>query len=205
MQRKLLLTVPALTLILFASTTAYANGGGGGGGGWWESMSGPGRWKVASGFFTFCFEPFGKHVNDKKCKLDGAERKMWVNLGGSFAWTGEEEDDQATVKNPGLRAYSFEPSVDFDVLSIHDYAPIQLGVGGGVHYFNGEDVGFWRASIEPRISIGFWRIKGGYLTFRYTLKYFFKGFTAADFGDPNGTFDTNGGDWVQSGAIVYRF
>ena len=206
MQRKLLLTIPALTLILFASTTAYANGGGGGGAGWWERMSGPGGWKVVSGFYTLCFEPLGKHVpKGEKCALDGSERKMWLNLGGSFSWTGEEEDDQATVQNPSIRAYSFEPPVDFDVYSILDYAPIQLGVGGGIHYFDGEGVGVWRASIEPRINIGFLRIKGGYLTIRYTAKYFFKGFTAADFGDPSGTFNTNGGDWVHSGAIIYRF
>ena len=202
MQRKLFLTIPVLTLILFASTTAYGAEGGGGGN-WWEGMSGPGPWKGVFGFYSFCFEPqdFGEH--DHECSID--ERKMWLNLGGSYMWADEEEGDETEVQSPSLRAYSFEPSVDFRIHKLLGYAPIFLGMGAGIHYFNGEDVGLWRASIEPRVSIVFPRIirEELYIQIRYTAKYFYTGFSSADFGDPTGTFDTDGGETIQTLAVIF--
>ena len=172
----------------------------GGGGGFWEKMSGPGAWKYFFGSLRTCLDREEKRdeadEDSEVCTL--TKNRVWLNLGGSYAWTGEE--DREDLQSPDLKQISIEPSVDLRVVNLFNYAPLHLGLGAGVHWFWGEDVGLTRASLEPRVVVIYWRPERLGLDFgvRYAVKFFFKGFTAEDFGDPTGTFTTNGTDAIHT-------
>ena len=180
----------AVGLVFGLATSSAADGGGGGG--FWEKMSGPGKWAYWYGYYSICL----KGDNCKIPTLTGT--RLWLNLGGSFASTGDVDRDD--LQSPDLKQISIEPSVDLRVVNLFNYAPLHLGLGAGVHWFWGEDVGLTRASLEPRVVVIYWRPERLGLDFgvRYAVKFFFKGFTAEDFGDPTGTFTTNGTDAVHT-------
>lgn len=191
----------AVGLVLGVAASSAADGGGGGG--FWERMSGPGKWAYGYGYFSLCLKGEKITVGDKqRCRYTGG--RVWLNLGGSFATTGDE--NRQDLKSPDLRAISFEPSLDFRVLPRggDGASPRALfvGVGAGAHRFWGEDVGFTRASVSLRLSAIVYRHKEGtYLGVRYTFGAFLDGFTAADFGDPSGTYTTNGADRAQTLSV----
>lgn len=176
-------------------TESAAQGRGGTGGGFWEKMSGPGRWKYASASLSLCL----LRDEDTGSKLFcGPEAgRLWLNLGGTYAWAGPEEGEE--LQSPSLKQGSFEPSLDMKAITLFNYAPVFFGIGGGIHNFRGEGVGLTRGSIEARFGIIFLHLgESKYLGFRFARRVFFEGFTAADFGDPTGTFTTNGTDVVNT-------
>ena len=179
-----------LSMVLFASL-ANARGRGGGGGGFWEKMSGPGLWKGGSGFYSIC-------IDDRPyCQLDTTD--YWLNFSVSFMTAGPEESEE--LQSPSLRAISFEPSLDYRL--VKKSRPVYVGFGGGIHRFSGTGVGFTRVSFEPRASWVFWRPgRRAYFELRYAFKIFFQGFTAADFGNPEGRFTTNGTDTLHTLGVV---
>jgi len=186
--------------LVFGACIPDAAAQGGGGGGFWEKMSGPGKWAYGYGYYSVCIRCGGSSVRT----LTG--RRTWLNLGGSFASTGDENRPGELV-SPDLRALSFEPSMDFRVLPLRREDTAQallVGVGAGVHRFWGEDVGFWRGSAEFRLTGVLYRRHNAYLGIRATAKVFPTGFTAADFGDPTGSYTTDGADWVYSFAGFFH-
>lgn len=187
--------------LVFGAVVTDVAAQGGGGGGFWEKMSGPGKWAYGYGYYSICLK-CDNGVESKARTLTGTP--LWLNLGGSFASTGDENRPGELV-SPDLRALSFEPSVDLRVWKCHEGAPaLLLGVGAGVHRFWGEDVGFWRGSVEARVTGVLVQRKGAYLGVRGIAKLFPEGFTAADFGDPTGTYSTNGADWVYSFSLFFH-
>jgi hypothetical protein len=185
----------AVGLVFGLVTNSAADGGGGGG--FWEKMSGPGKWAYGYAYYSICLK--GDSCEEGKVPTFTGAR-LWLNLGGSFATTGDENRAGELV-SPDLRAISFEPSVDFRVVNWHENAPILVGVGAGVHRFWGEDVGFTRASVALRVSAILFRHEGAYVGVRYTFGAFLEGFSAADFGDPLGTYSTNGADRAQTFSL----
>ena len=185
----------AVGLVFGASVTdAAAQGRGGAGGGFWEKMSGPGRWRYGSAYVSPCLK--GKRIPGSECFCEPEGGDLWLNLGGSFAWT--EAEDREDLESPPLQQISFEPSLDLRATTLFGYAPLYFGIGGGVHHFWGQDVSLTRGSIEARFGIIFWRPGSLNFGFRFARKVFFEGFTAGDFGDPTGTFTTNGTDVVST-------
>jgi hypothetical protein len=196
----------AAGLLFGMVTTAAADGGGGGG--FWEKMSGPGKWAYGYGYFSLCLNGPKVTVENNKERCRYTSGLVWLNLGGSFATTGDES--RRDLMSPDLKAYSFEPSVDFRVWpwptqDVADRGPARalfVGVGAGVHHFRGEDVAFTRPSVSLRLSAIVYRHKEGtYLGVRYTLGAFLEGFTAEDFGDPVGSYSTNGADRAQTLSV----
>jgi hypothetical protein len=51
------------------------------------------------------------------------------------------------------------------------------------------------------VSAILFRHEGAYVGVRYTLGAFLEGFSAADFGDPLGTYSTNGADRAQTFSL----
>lgn len=184
--------------LVFGAFVTDSAAQGGGGGGFWERMSGPGKWAYGYAYYSVCLKDDKRDEEKRDCTLSGA--RLWLNLGGSFATTGDENRPGELV-SPDLRALSFEPSVDFRVVNWRKNAPLLVGVGAGVHRFSGEDVGFTRASLALRVSGILFRHEGAYVGVRYTLGAFLKGFSAADFGDPLGTYSTNGADKAQTFSL----
>ena len=84
-------------------------------------------------------------------------------------------------------------------------APIFIGFGAGAYRFFGEDVGLWRFAIEPRVSIALPLKDTLYVELRYTLKYFYGGFSTDDFGGPMDGFNTDGGDAIQTLSLTVGF
>ncbi len=181
----------AVVCLLLLSVAGASAARGGGGGGFWEKMSGPGEWFWVSGFLGYC----GKLDT---CSL--GRSKVWLNFAASYATTGAE--DEGDVKNPRVHAIAFEPSVDYTLFTVRGY-PVRVGGGVGVYRFFGDDVGFTRLSLEPRASVAFLRRAGLYFELRYALKVFVQGFDASDFGDPTGTFTTDGADSVHTLSISF--
>ncbi|HEX9723969.1 MAG TPA: hypothetical protein VGC53_06765 [Vicinamibacteria bacterium] len=173
----------------------------GGGGGFWEKMSGPGPWQYASGFVSVCLG--GEKDPGSKLFCEPERGHLWLNLGGTYAWAGPEEGEE--LQSPSLKQWSFEPSVDMKAFTLFNYAPVLFGIGGGLHHFWGEDVGLTRGSMEARFGVIFLRVRSVHVGLRFARKIFFEGFTAADFGDPTGTFTTNGTDVVNTGYLYFSF
>lgn len=193
----LLLLVVALSFGALQRDSSAQEGGGGGG---WEKMSGPGWWAYGFAYYRICLKGEKKiEVGTKRfCELSSAD--LWLNLGGSYAVTGDE-NQPAVLVSPDMRALSFEPSVDYRLpfkSELLQRYPILVGGGVGVHQFWGEDVGFTRASLEWRVSFTFLRREGASVGFRYGYRYFLGGFSAADFGDPTGSYDTGSIDAVET-------
>jgi hypothetical protein len=59
--------------------------------------------------------------------------------------------------------------------------------------------------MEARFGVIFLRVRSVHVGLRFARKIFFEGFTAADFGDPTGTFTTNGTDVVNTGYLYFSF
>ena len=181
-----------IAFLLVLSATGASAQRGGGGGGFWEKMSGPGKWFWVSGFLGYCGE-------FDECSL--AESKLWLNFAGSYATTGAE--DEGDVKNPRVHVIAFEPSLDYTLFKVRGY-PVRVGGGFSVYRFFGDDVGFTRVSVEPRVGFAFLRRASVYFELRYALKVFVQGFDAEDFGDPTGTFSTDT-DYVHTAAVSIVF
>lgn len=198
MRRVGLSSCTALLLLLGSSGTSSAWDWGGG---FWEKMSGPGYWGYWFGHYNHCL--VGSQRLNGKQFCTPTSGKVWLNLGGSFAHTGTE--NSAEIQSPPVRALSFEPSVDFKIGELFGYAPVLLGGGVGVHRFWGDDVGLTRASVEPRFTLIFWHSGTRHFGFRFAPRIFLQGFTAADFGDPSGSFDSGRADVVRTYAFFYGF
>ena len=139
--------------------------------------------------------------------------KGWANI--TFEWMttpGKNEGAEDELQYPRLHAFSLAPSIDLKVQSIgkdtDDWAlAFYVGAGAGFTRFSGDDLeAFWRFSLEPRGSIMLIvpdnRLHIEYVDFRYTLKYFYQGFKAEDFGDMNSSFSTDG-DTVQTLSVLF--
>jgi len=186
---------------------------GGGGGGFWEKMSGPGDWIYFYAYYKTCLDR--KNTTEtqpgesvEKCIV--TKNRVWLNLAGAYASTGAE--DREDLHSPDLKQVSAEPSIDFRAFNVSNCVPLLFGVGVGAHRFSGDDVGFWRASIEPRFTlifpdaIKFSQAGRSFdVGFRYAVKFFLEGFTAQDFGDPDGTYTTNGTDDVHTFSLFFSF
>jgi hypothetical protein len=167
---------------------------GGGGGGFWERMSGPGPWFFLTGYVSPCL------VGEKRERLfcRTGEADVWLNVGASYARTGEEAS--AELVSPSLQQISIEPSVD---IRLHNFrlfeknSPIYFGIGMGFHHFWGEDVSLDRGSVEARVGILF-PVGERSVGVRYAHRVFLGGFDARDFGDPIGTFATEGNDGLHT-------
>jgi hypothetical protein len=189
---------------------AVSSADGGGGGGFWEKMSGPGKWAYFQVYVRTCLDkprPDEPRPDEDRelpdCIL--TNNRVWFNLGGSYAFAGAE--DRVDLQSPALQQIALEPGLDFRVHNLSEAVPLLLGVGVGVHYFWGEDVSLTRYSIEPRVSIIFPNepFSSWNLGLRYAVKVFPQGFTAEDFGDPTGTFTSNGTDVVNTLSVFFSF
>lgn len=220
-------SVAIVTLLLLpaVSNVSFANDSGGGGGGWWEKMSGPGPWLGVWGSYSRCLQNWDRAAVSPSdpgptqpsepdateaaslpddCEID--DRVLWLNLVGSIMRTGDSQRPELT--HGVISAYSFEPSVDYRLHNIGGRVPLLVGAGVGAHFFRGEnDVSFERASFEARLSVVFPRLFDSrwYLQLRYSPKYFRTGFTAADFGDRNGTYDSDGGEWINTATVFFGY
>jgi hypothetical protein len=173
---------------------AAAQDRGDGGGGFWERMSGPGPWYFVGGSINPCL--VGVKANEGAfCRTGDAD--VWLSVAGAVGTAGEQSEPGELV-SPRLWQVRVEPSLNIRVLGVGEKkAPLYFGIGMGWHHFWGEDVSFNRGSVEARVGFIYPLQKVG-LGVRYSRKVFFDGFTAADFGDPVGTFTTDGNDAVHS-------
>jgi hypothetical protein len=191
--RRVLWIVVAV-LLGISTTDVSAQDRGGGGGGFWERMSGPGPWFFLTGYLSPCI--VGEKEKRLFCRTGEAE--VWFNLGASYARAGEEASPE--LVSPGLQQVSFEPSVDIRLhnLTVRDRnSPIYFGIGMGVHHFWGEDVSLNRGSVEARLGILF-PVGERSFGIRYSHRVFLGGFDAEDFGDPLGTFATEGNEGLHT-------
>jgi hypothetical protein len=190
----------SLAALVLSMRPAGAQDRGDGGGGFWERMSGPGPWFFVGGSLNPCL--LGERATKMFCRTgDGL---VWLNLHGAVGTAGErtEEDELAS---PRLYQWRVEPSLNIRLLSVSKKrVPIYFGIGVGFHHIWGEEVSLNRGSVDARVGFIYPFERYGFGV-RYSRKVFFNGFTAADFGDPDGSFDTDGNDAVHSLFVHLTF
>ncbi len=161
----------------------------GGGWTWLDKLSGPGDFWGPAFYMSFCLGSGGETVRIKECDFDNP--RIWFNLGGGRATTdaGTRED----LDYPAMSLWTFEPSLDIRLFKI-DWFSFEWGFATGLHRFKSDGFqDFWRVSLQPiRFGVKMNIKSYSQIVVRISGTYFIDGFTAADFGDLNGTFVSRG-------------
>ncbi len=161
----------------------------GGGWTWLDKLSGPGDFHGPAAYVSFCIGGGQEAVRIKGCDFENP--RIWLNLGGGYASTGA--DTRADLDYPAMSLWTFEPSVDIRLYQIGRFS-FEWGFATGLHRFKSDGFqNFWRVSLQPvRFGIKVNITSYSQVVARISGTYFIDGFTAADFGDLDGTFVSRG-------------
>ena len=202
MKRYNALVLLFVMLALASSSDLAVAQSGGGGLTWLDKLSGPGEFFGAAFYVRFCVANGERAIDFKKCRDDTS---VWLNVGGGYLRTGA--DTREDLEYRAISIWTFEPSIDWRLpFDIEDTLFFEWGIGTGLHRFRSDGFpDFWRVSLQP-LRLGFvvklpdpWEV-----TARLTGTYFVDGFTAADFGDPDGTFVSRG-ELVPAAFILFSY
>ena len=163
---------------------------GGGGLTWLDKLSGPGDFFGAAFYVRFCVANGERAIDFNRCRDD---TNVWLNVGGGYMRTGA--DTRGDLEYQSMSIWTFEPAVDWRLpFDIGDTLFFEWGIGTGLHRFRSEGFpDFWRVSLQPiRLGVVVEVADHWEMQLRFTGTYFIDGFTAADFGDLNGTFVARG-------------
>lgn len=172
----------------------------GGGWTWLDKLSGPGDFHGAAGYVSLCLGSGQDTVRFKECDFE--DSRIWLNLGGGYSKTGAGTRDD--LDYPAMSLWTFEPSLDIRLFKI-EWFSFEWGFATGLHRFKSDGFNnFWRVSLQPiRVGIKVNFSPSSQIVVRISGTYFVDGFTAADFGDPNGAFVSRG-ELLPAAFISYK-